>query len=360
MTTVVIGGGPAGSAASIHLARAGRRVTVLERESGPVHKVCGDFLSAEALRSLRACGVDPARLGAAPIDRVRLVSGRREAVAALPFAACGLTRRTLDAALLDAARDAGVDVRAGTHVRVLDDIEVADVLVATGKHALRGVARVGRPGPLVGFKTYLRLRAPQTEALRGNVELVLYAGGYAGLQLVEDDTATLCLLAKRSRLQSCGGFDGLIESLRWVSPHLDRRLDDAVPLLARPLAISGLAYGHVHAPRPDERFWRLGDQAAVIPSLTGDGVSIALHSGTLAARVLAAGGDARAYHTALRRTVRGQVARAHAMQRFLGTAIGRLSAVAACRAAPIVLRASARATRIDPAAERRLHAGQAF
>src|SRR5208282_2700853 len=128
-----------------------------------------------------------------------------------------LRRLRADAALLDAARDAGVDVRAGTHVRVLDDIEVADVLVATGKHALRGVARVGRPGPLVGFKTYLRLRAPQTEALRGNVELVLYAGGYAGLQLVEDDTATLCLLAKRSRLQSCGGFDGLIESLRWVS-----------------------------------------------------------------------------------------------------------------------------------------------
>jgi menaquinone-9 beta-reductase len=360
MSTVVIGGGPAGSAAAIHLARANRRVTVLEREGGPTHKVCGDFLSAEAMRSLLACGVDPARLGAAPIGHVRLIAGRQDAVAELPFAACGLTRRTLDAALLDGARNTGVDVRAGTHVRALDDVDAAHVLLATGKHAMRGVARVGEPGPLVGFKTYLQLCAPQTAALRGSVELVLYGGGYAGLQLVEDDAATLCLLADRSRLQSRGGFDGLIAWLRSVSPHLDRRLDDAVPLLSRPLAISGLAYGHVHAPRRNERIWRLGDQAAVIPSLTGDGVSIALHSGALAARMLAADADAAAYHDELRRTLRRQVARADAMQRFLATAIGRFSAVAACRAAPALLRAGARATRIDRAAEQRLQAGHAF
>ena len=360
MSTVIIGGGPAGASAAIHLARSGRQVTLFERESGPAHKVCGDFLSAEALRSLLGCGIDPVRLGAAPIGRVRLVSGPWDAVADLPFAACGLSRRTLDAALLDSARLTGADVRAGAAVRSLGEIDVGDVLLATGKHALRGASRVGKPGPLVGFKTYLRLRAAQTEALRGHVELVLYRDGYAGLQLVEDDVATLCLLAARSRLQASGGFEALLTWLRRVSPHLDRRLDDAEPILARPLAVFGLAYGRVHVPRPDDRFWRLGDQAAVIPSLTGDGVSIALHSGALAARMIANGGDAYRYHQTLRRTLGGQVARAHAIQGLLATAMGRIAAVSACRALPALLRAIARATRIDPAAEHRLRAGHVF
>ena len=47
---LVVGGGPSGAAAALALARLGRRVSVLEREAAPRHAVCGEFLSADALK----------------------------------------------------------------------------------------------------------------------------------------------------------------------------------------------------------------------------------------------------------------------------------------------------------------------
>jgi len=60
---LVVGGGLAGAMAGLRLARAGRSVVLLEKEPGAHHKVCGEFLSPEAVstrcawgrRRLRAC-----------------------------------------------------------------------------------------------------------------------------------------------------------------------------------------------------------------------------------------------------------------------------------------------------------------
>ena len=71
---LILGGGVAGCAASIALARKGRSVTLIERELTPRHKVCGEFLSGEALEDLHALGIDVASLGAVPIDYVRLAA----------------------------------------------------------------------------------------------------------------------------------------------------------------------------------------------------------------------------------------------------------------------------------------------
>ncbi len=82
---LILGGGVAGCAASIALARKGRSVTLIEREPTPRHKVCGEFLSGEALEDLHALGIDVASLGAVPINYVRLAAARRAAAAPLAF-----------------------------------------------------------------------------------------------------------------------------------------------------------------------------------------------------------------------------------------------------------------------------------
>ncbi|MBN8908698.1 MAG: FAD-dependent monooxygenase, partial [Rhodospirillales bacterium] len=110
---MIVGGGPAGSALACLLAGAGREVLLLEREAAPTDKVCGDFLSIEALRSVAALGLDVHRLGAAPITALRLVHGAHVAETALPFAALGLSRRVLDEALLTLAEDRGAKVLRG-------------------------------------------------------------------------------------------------------------------------------------------------------------------------------------------------------------------------------------------------------
>src|SRR3546814_6034100 len=60
---LVLGGGLAGASAALELAQARIPVRLLERETGPRHKVCGEFLSVEAQRDLQRLGLDPAALG---------------------------------------------------------------------------------------------------------------------------------------------------------------------------------------------------------------------------------------------------------------------------------------------------------
>jgi menaquinone-9 beta-reductase len=317
---LIVGGGPAGSAAAIALARSGREVTLIERSASPSDKVCGDFLSVEAVNAIAECGVDLAAFAPAPIGHVRLIHGTRSATVRLPFAALGLTRRALDEALLRRAEDCGAIVFRGQSVRgirtgepsirvdcgPLGLLESKAVFLATGKHNLRGVPRQARSRRLVGLKMYYALDPTQAAELRGHIELVLFPGGYAGLQLVEGDRAVLCALLPDGRLRSSN-------ALADECPHLAARLSGARALLVSPLAIADLPYGYVHRGTREEPpgLFRLGDQAAVIPSLTGDGVALAMASATLAARTWLQGGSSTQYyqHLAIRLSSQMRLAR---------------------------------------------------
>jgi flavin-dependent dehydrogenase len=368
--TLVVGGGLAGPAAAIWLARAGCRVTLWEKERHPSHKICGEFLSWEAQGWLAALGLDLDALGAVAIDRVRLVTPRRTVVGRLGFTARSVTRRALDAALLELAAAAGVAVERGVTARELrpDGEAVAahatvrpgTLLVATGKHNLRGVGREGEGllNDQLGFKAYLRLAPAQRAALSGHVELILFEGGYAGLQMVERDAANLCFLVSPARWKRLGGdFAALLADLGAEVPHLGERLAAAVPLLDRPLAISGVPYGFLHRPGPAaEPFWRLGDQAAVIPSFTGDGMSLALHSARLATAALLTGAGQAAYYRRLARDAGGAVRRATWLQRMSGGEGWGERAAGVASLAPWLLGLGARATRLAPGAVARARA----
>jgi menaquinone-9 beta-reductase len=357
---LIIGGGPAGAAVAISLAQAGRAVTLIERHAGAHHKVCGDFLSADAVRLIGELGVDLAPLCAAPIVRVRIVRGTAEASAALPFPALGLSRMALDEALLARAGGAGAQLLRGAAVRALHRCgegfvvdagahgrwAAGTVFLGTGKHDLRGAARPWRGAELVGLKTYLALAAEQARALAGAVELVLFPGGYAGLMPVEAGRVVLCWLMPRAVLRRLDAWPAALEWLLGVCPHLAQRLAGSVPLLAKPVAVAGIPYGFVHR-GGDGGLFRLGDQAGVIPSLAGDGVAIALTSGRLAAEAWLSGeGLAVGYHRRLRRKLERPVRLAGAAHQLVRSAAMQSWAVAVCRRWPGLLASLATATRI--------------
>lgn len=353
---LIIGGGLAGGAAALRLAARGTPPLLLERETGPHDKICGEFVSIEAARHLAALGFDLDRLGGAPIDTVRLHAGRRSAVARLPFRATGLSRRVLDAALLDAAAAAGAEVRRGVTVRRLEhgrahtalgEVEAGPVLLATGKHELRGAARdpAGTIADLIGFKMFFR-SATLARRLAGAVEITAFDGGYAGLQPVEGARLNLCLLVSGDRYKAIGGSWRALFNELLREPGL-APLADAIPLLDRPLAISAVPYGYL---APPSGLWRLGDQAAVIPSFCGDGMAMALHGGRLAADMLAAGATPQDFQTRLRGDVARQVRLATTLQRLASGRLGRFALVAGLGAAPGLLAKLAAWTRVEPAA----------
>jgi flavin-dependent dehydrogenase len=351
----VAGGGLAGAAAALRLAEAGRRVVLFEREAGAHDKVCGEFLSAEAVTELRELGVAPEGLGAAPIAAMRVAAGRTTATAALPFAAHGLSRRRLDARLLEAAAARGVAVRRGAAVRGIardgagirmttrdDDVRAGQALLATGKHDLAGWRRHGATDT-IGLKIYLSLDEAEQRQVAGHVELALFRGGYAGLQLVEAGLANLCLVVSRGQFLACGrDWRRLVAAV----PHLSRRLAGASVRGTRPVAVAGVPYGWLAEDMPGLPLYRLGDQAAVIPSFTGDGMAMALRSARAAAEAVRAGCPAADYQQALARSFRGPVRLAGFVVGCAATPTAQHLLAMSARAAPWLLTRLAAATRV--------------
>jgi len=313
MSTVIIGGGPAGAAAAIALARSGARPLLLERDAVAAEKVCGEFLAADAAQRLGALGLDLAALGAVPIRRAIFASGPSQAEMRLPFAAWGLPRATLDAALLDAARAAGAEVSVGMPVRDVawnghcwrvrlagdEAIDAPALVLATGKHELRGLRRAAQGGA-IGVKLPLLGTVPEAAIL-----LLACVGGYAGLQPRPGGGANLCAaLDPRAPgvAEAARSGPAFMAHVARGSALAERVLAGLVQAVTRPLTIAGVPYGHVEL---GGDAFRVGDQASVIPSFCGDGVAMALASGEAAAMAVRGETTPHTYQAEWARRIRG-------------------------------------------------------
>ena len=351
----------AGCAASIALARKGQSVTLIEREPTARHKVCGEFLSGEALEDLHALSIDVASLGAVPINYVRLAAARRAAEAPLPFPAASLTRKALDTALIAEAIAAGVRVERGCSVQALsrtannlwratlDDgaiFEAPAVFLATGKHDLRGYARPADPEHWVAFKMYFRLAPVQAAELAGASELMLYPGGYGGIQPVEGGIANLCCVVQRPYLERVGySWENFLAKMQQDCPHLAMRLAGAEPLLAKPIAVTHIPYGFIRR-TTENGLYCIGDQAAVIPSFTGDGISIALYTARRAVAAYLAAEPAPLFQAELRSALLAQMRLAQFAADGLNNRVSRAVLPFCLRVWPGVMRVTARMTRV--------------
>jgi menaquinone-9 beta-reductase len=310
---LIIGGGPAGTATAILLARGGAKPLILEASREQGDALCGGFVSWRTLESVRALGVDLDDLGGNPARRVRLFSGSMQAEAPLPARAIGISRRRFDSVLLAQAERIGAVVERGVPVRSLEaDGSIllkdgasmaADALfIATGKHDLRGLGRARREAPTLGLRIRLAPHPALTQLIGDAIELHLFDGGYAGLILQEDGSANLCMAVRKEALSEARGNGagaskaggtplGLLLSLAETHPALAERLAymQSAPQID---AIAAVPYGWIGRNTIIGQF-RVGDQAACIPSLAGEGNGLALASGMMAAqRWLSGGGRA--------------------------------------------------------------------
>jgi flavin-dependent dehydrogenase len=353
---LIVGGGPAGSAAAITLAQGGVRPLLLERSRETGDALCGGFLSWRTLDALTRLGIAADELNREPVTRVRLFAANRTRDARLPRPACAVSRHRLDSLLLARAGAEGAAIEHGVMVRSIDgaraitpagEIVGEALFLASGKHDVRGVARPAAAkgeDPALG----LRVRLPAVPALRrligDAIELHLFDRGYAGLVRQEDGSANLCMAVQGSRLKEAGDPERLLAALAAESPALGERLawrdGGAID------AVANVPYGW-RARETVPGLFRLGDQAGVIPSLAGEGMGIALASGVLGAQAFLRGGAAAA--PAFQRDMARRLARPIGIAsaiKALAQSRAAPTLVALTVIAPFLIEIVARATRI--------------
>ncbi len=355
-TALIVGGGPAGSAAAIGLARGGGTPLLIERDAETRDALCGGFLSWATIARLAKLGVDPFALGAHRIERVVLLHGERRAEARLPAPAAALSRRALDTAMLANAERAGARIERGVGARAFEDgaLRLDDgaeiigerTILATGKHELRGLAR-----PKAGANAAIGLRwrlAPSpalTRLVEGRIELHLFRGGYAGLNLQEDGGANLCLAVRPARFAEAGHRpETLLAELEAEAPALAARIA-AAAAIGPAQAIANVPYGW-RATGGEAGLYRIGDQCGVIPSLAGEGMAIAIGSGCAVAEAILRGEPATAFQPRFARRLHRPISLATALWHAAEHPAGARALIAAVRIAPGLAGLAARLTRL--------------
>ncbi|HET6949057.1 MAG TPA: geranylgeranyl reductase family protein [Acidimicrobiales bacterium] len=317
----VVGAGPAGSAAAITLARAGRQVTLLDKARFPRDKTCGDGLTTGALRLLEGLGLDPAEVPSwQRVDDVvvRGPSGH-EVTFPLPrdrgLYAAVARRADLDAALVELARAAGVKVLDGHGCTRAAETTDAVVLTVEGIGEVTAPFAVAADGMWSPVRRHLGLATP---AYRGEWhafrqyftavgpraarDLVVWfepdlLPGYAWSFPLPDGHANVGFGIQRGgkvrRIQDMAAIwrdlvdrphvrEVLGAGARPESPHrawpIPARIDEAVLTGARTLFA--------------------GDAATATDPLTGEGIGQALLTGVLAAEAIVAHGPSAAAVTA--------------------------------------------------------------
>ncbi len=290
---VVIGGGPAGTAA-ITAAHTGRRVLLLERGKYPRHKVCGEFVSAESLVLLAELLKDSARelIEKAPsihATRVFLRGGDFEAP--IEPAAASIRRYDLDVALWSAAKAAGVDTRqeCGGYRLVQSDGTSFGYEGGCEVHCERMVCATGRVAgkraglPLVGIKAHFRVREPLDA-----VELYFGEHGYCGVQPIAGDVVNVCALVSGEAVKNAGP-----DRMRTAFEVHQRLVRERWEQVTDTVTTAALHFGEPQPVR--DGIVCAGDAAGFIDPFLGDGISLALQSGALAGEINDAVGYEREY-----------------------------------------------------------------
>ncbi|HUN89736.1 MAG TPA: NAD(P)/FAD-dependent oxidoreductase [Terriglobales bacterium] len=286
----VVGGGPAGCAAAITAARSGKRVLLCEKGRLPRHRVCGEFVSPESHQVLAdLLGRNhPLLRTPAQIKHARMFVDGNCLEFALPEPAWSISRFDLDFALWREAESAGADARSATtvqgarsHAVEVDGqtVEAKAVVNASGRWSnLRRPTAADNTPRWIGIKAHFA-----GEKAPPSTDIYFFNGGYCGVQPLSEGRLNASAMVRADVATS-------LNEVFATHPRLWLR-SRAWEQITETMTTSPLIHG---TPVPvTDGVLNAGDAAAFIDPFTGDGISLALRSGVLAAQCALAGGAGR-------------------------------------------------------------------
>lgn len=288
---IIIGGGVAGLSAANRLAESGADVTLLEAGVYPSHKICGEFLSPEALPILDRWGIQPSM----QISKLQIKTPTREWSGFLPKVAATMPRYLLDEALAQRAKQNGAQIVTGAEVIELitpkNDGQSFTITLKTGERytAPSLLMSTGRlMNALSGQKMpkfkYIGVKAHFEKIdLTNQLKMLLLPGAYFGMAPIETHKINV------AGIIACSG-DEVFNPAATLAKFLKSKR--SVPLLEildqgdcsfQDWMVGPVPeFGIRQQPQWPNTYF-IGDAAGVIPPATGDGLAMGLTSGILAA-----------------------------------------------------------------------------
>lgn len=285
---IIVGGGLAGLTSAILLQQGGFEVTLFEKKRYPFNRVCGEYISNEALPFLQSLDFNLSDLGPSKINRLSVTTQRGKVLdAGLPLGGFGLSRYKLDKVLFEHAEKLGVvflfekvnDIRfRETFFEITSENGIHYSALAIAAHGKRSNLdqKLKRSffynrSPFMAVKYHILTDLPNSL-----IRLDNFNGGYSGVCKIEDQKFNLCYLSKTGNLKKYHGIPEMEEHVLHKNPFLKHLFRNSDFITEKPEVINEISF----EPKSliEDHLLFCGDSAGMITPLCGNGMAIAIHS----------------------------------------------------------------------------------
>ena len=293
----IIGGGLAGLTAAIHLSKIGFSVTVIEKNTYPKHKVCGEYISNEVIPYLESLGLDINELKPQNISKFEFSTAKGTSIKInLSLGGFGLSRFTLDEYLYKKAIENGCKVIHEKVEKIL--FENDNFTVTTSENLIfKSQILIGAFGKrsnidynlnrnfILKESPWLAVKAHYTGDFPNDyVGLYNFNGGYCGVSKIENNKINICYLADYKTFKKYKNIEEYQKAVLYQNPNLKRILQNVKLIYDKPLTISQISFEEKKV--VENHILMIGDTAGLINPLCGNGMAMAIHSAKIVSELI--------------------------------------------------------------------------
>ena len=295
---IIVGGGLAGLTAAIHLSHLGLKVTIIEKNNYPKHKVCGEYISNEVTPYLKWLNLDVEELNPTKITKLHFSTTTGKSICCnLPLGGFGISRYALDNFLFQKAMANGCRmIQESVENVTFDDntftvttanrqnIKAKIVLGAFGKRST--IDQKMQRDFIKSKSPWLAVKAHYSGSFPDDVVgLHNFKGGYCGVSKVENDLVNICYLADYDTFKSYKNLEEYQAKVVTKNSQLKSILETMTLVSEKPLTISQISFAQKNV--VDNHILMVGDTAGLIHPLCGNGMAMAIHSAKIASELVA-------------------------------------------------------------------------
>ena len=293
----IIGGGLAGLTAAIHLSKIGLKVTLIEKNEYPKHKVCGEYISNEVLSYFDWLTLDITELNPTHITKLDFSTSDGKIIHCdLPLGGFGVSRYSLDDFLYKKAIQNGCEI---IHESVDDIVFENEHFTITTSNNIKITSNlvIGAFGKRSNIDQRLKRKFVQKKshwlAVKAHysgdfsndlVGLHNFEGGYCGISKIENNTVNICYLASYESFKKYKNIEDFQNHVVTKNKHLKVIFEKCKMIFDAPLTISQVSFDEKKL--VENHILMIGDSAGLIHPLCGNGMAMAIHSAKIVSELV--------------------------------------------------------------------------